>query len=213
MVRSTRPDRTMRRRSGAALVMAGCLLSATSCSSGSGSSASNTSAGGGGGATTSGVAATSQASKAAPSSGGATSTSTGPSEPAAPSTSKTKVSLSMVVQPFAFKNFSAVVNLYKTVNPNVTINLTQGGASSAEYIQGISTARLGGKVPDIFETFDVISDQEALEVDAHGGPKRAIHFEQQSIRGGDSENGVVSKSGACWKEINVCLLAIAKLVG
>jgi hypothetical protein len=36
----------------------------------------------------------------------------------------------------------------------------------------------------VFFQFDVISDQEALEVDAHGGPKRAIHFEQQSIRGG-----------------------------
>ncbi|HEY8728656.1 MAG TPA: extracellular solute-binding protein, partial [Acidothermaceae bacterium] len=50
---------------------------------------------------------------------------------------------------------------YKTVQPNVTINLTQGGASSAEYIQGLTTARLGGHVPDIFETFDVISDQMA----------------------------------------------------
>lgn len=74
-----------------------------------------------------------------------------------------KVTLSMVVQPFAFKNFSAVVNLYKTVNPDVTINLTQGGASSAEYIQGITTARLGGNVPDLFETFDVISDQMASD--------------------------------------------------
>jgi multiple sugar transport system substrate-binding protein len=67
----------------------------------------------------------------------------------------------MVVQPFAYKNFSAVVSKYKTVQPNVTINLTQGGASSAEYIQGLTTARLGGHVPDIFETFDVISDQMA----------------------------------------------------
>jgi multiple sugar transport system substrate-binding protein len=74
-----------------------------------------------------------------------------------------QVTLSMVVQPFAFKNFSAVVDDYKTVNPNVKINLTQGGASSAEYIQGITTARLGGKVPDIFETFDVISDQMAAD--------------------------------------------------
>src|SRR4051812_22855187 len=39
-----------------------------------------------------------------------------------------KATLTMVVQPFAFKNFTAAVNLYKTVNPNVTINLTQGGA-------------------------------------------------------------------------------------
>jgi multiple sugar transport system substrate-binding protein len=69
----------------------------------------------------------------------------------------------MVVQTFAFKNFSSVVNLYKTVKPNVTINLTQGGASSAEYIQGLTTARLGGKVPDLFETFDVISDQMASD--------------------------------------------------
>ena len=74
-----------------------------------------------------------------------------------------KATLSMVVQPFAFKNFTAAVNLYKTVNPNVTINLTQGGASSAEYVQGLTTARLGGKVPDIFETFDVISDQMAAD--------------------------------------------------
>jgi multiple sugar transport system substrate-binding protein len=69
----------------------------------------------------------------------------------------------MVVQPFAFKNFQAVVNLYKTVNPNVTINLTQGGASSSDYIKGLTTARLGGKIPDIFETFDVISDQMAAD--------------------------------------------------
>jgi multiple sugar transport system substrate-binding protein len=69
----------------------------------------------------------------------------------------------MVVQPFAFKNFQAVVNLYKSVAPNVTINLTQGGASSAEYVQGLTTARIGGKVPDLFETFDVISDQMAAD--------------------------------------------------
>jgi multiple sugar transport system substrate-binding protein len=74
-----------------------------------------------------------------------------------------QVTLSMVVQPFAFKNFSAVVDLYKTVKPNVTINLTQGGASSAEYVQGLTTARLGGKLPDLFETFDVISDQMASD--------------------------------------------------
>jgi multiple sugar transport system substrate-binding protein len=74
-----------------------------------------------------------------------------------------KITLSMVVQPFAYKNFQAVVNLYKTVNPNVTINLTQGGASSAEYVQGLTTARLGGKLPDLFETFDVISDQMASD--------------------------------------------------
>jgi multiple sugar transport system substrate-binding protein len=74
-----------------------------------------------------------------------------------------KITLSMVVQPFAFKNFSSVVELYKTVKPDVTINLTQGGASSAEYIQGLTTARLGGKVPDLFETFDVISDQMASD--------------------------------------------------
>lgn len=74
-----------------------------------------------------------------------------------------KVTLSMVVQPFAFKNFSAVVDLYKTVAPNVTIDLKQGGASSAEYIQGLTTARLGGKLPDLFETFDVISDQMAAD--------------------------------------------------
>jgi multiple sugar transport system substrate-binding protein len=74
-----------------------------------------------------------------------------------------KITLSMVVQPFAFKNFSAVVDLYKTIKPDVTINLTQGGASSAEYVQGLTTARLGGKVPDLFETFDVISDQMASD--------------------------------------------------
>ena len=73
------------------------------------------------------------------------------------------ITLSMVVQPFAFKNFSAVVDLYKTVKPNVTINLAQGGASSAEYVQGLTTARLGGKLPDLFETFDVISDQMASD--------------------------------------------------
>jgi multiple sugar transport system substrate-binding protein len=166
MVRSTRPDRSSRRRSSAGLVMAGCLLAASACSSGSGSSASSTSSAGPAAAATSKTAPTQAgqpSSKAAPTSGAATSSGGGPSEPAAPSTSKTKVTLSMVVQPFAFKNFSAVVDLYKTVNPNVTINLTQGGASSAEYIQGISTARLGGKVPDIFETFDVISDQMASD--------------------------------------------------
>ena len=169
MVRSTRPDRSMRWRPRAALVMAGCLLSATACSSGSGSSATKTSAAAA--APTSKAAATQAAAPtttaastvaAGPTSATA-STAKGPSEPAAPSISKTKVTLSMVVQPFAFKNFSAVVDLYKTVNPNVTINLTQGGASSAEYIQGISTARLGGKVPDLFETFDVISDQMASD--------------------------------------------------
>lgn len=74
-----------------------------------------------------------------------------------------KVTLSMVVQPFAFKNFSAVVKQYRKVNPDVTIKLTQGGASSAEYVQGLTTARLGGKVPDLFETFDVISDQMASD--------------------------------------------------
>ena len=36
----------------------------------------------------------------------------------------------------------------------------------------------------VFFQFDVISDQEALEVGAYGGPQRAIHFEQQSVRGG-----------------------------
>jgi multiple sugar transport system substrate-binding protein len=99
------------------------------------------------------TAACSSSSGGSPSGGGASSG----------AASGKKVTLSMVVQPFAFKNFSAVVNLYKTVKPNVTINLTQGGASSAEYIQGLTTARLGGKVPDLFETFDVISDQMASD--------------------------------------------------
>ena len=36
----------------------------------------------------------------------------------------------------------------------------------------------------VFFQFDVISDQEALEVCAHAGPKRAIHSEQQGVRGG-----------------------------
>ena len=172
MVRSTRPDRSTRGRSSAALVMAGCLLSATACSSGSGSSATtsttNAAAATAAAVTTQGSASTSTAAATsgtvtAATSGTAATSAAAPSAPAAPSTSKTKVTLSMVVQPFAFKNFQAVVSLYKTVNPNVTINLTQGGASSAEYIQGISTARLGGKVPDLFETFDVISDQMASD--------------------------------------------------
>ena len=137
MARSARLHRPRARRLGTAVIVASALLAAACSSSSSG------------GSTPSGSAS-------APAPG------TSSSAPSAAASGQ-KVTLSMVVQPFAFKNFTAAVNLYKTVDPNVTINLSQGGASSAEYVQGLTTARLGGKVPDIFETFDVISDQMAAD--------------------------------------------------